>query len=536
MKDGVFLSYRKDDTKDVAHHIADRLKHHFGEQHVFLDVVDIAVGDAWMTRIQDALSRSAVLVALIGKAWIDIRDKSGLRRLDDPNDVVRKELETVLNSDTPVISVRIHGAPMPAAGELPPSLHRLLAVQGDSVRADDISNETFDDDCDRLVRNISRIISARRQPPRGMPRAPIGSAAGQRSKLVDAMRQILTSPHVPPRIVRRLAADPFLRQDPLADLSDYSAERPVAPYLPYVEVINWCREVARGERPEISVKLLRGDFKLASWGPGDGDAICEQALEAALVDKPKTFNGPAVRIEDYSCSDNKLRLSVQAARYFDQRRSNLALDFRYTTRTGTVLTLRDLLRQQYGAALPPISDPRMANTLGVAALVVVREDDTFTPYLVSRSRDVAVFNCGGEWHCTASGVAELPIDKDRIQYFYRDAILKELDEEVGILEHDLDALEPVAFCREMGRAGKPQMFFLGITSLDRRTLDSKLRKARKATKAKGWVVENTPMPLLRRPRDITEADALAMFHDKGFTIEAAACLHYFLQCRANSAT
>ena len=335
-----------------------------------------------------------------------------------------------------------------------------------------------------------------------------------------------------PMITRRLFSDLFLRQDPLACLRDYASEIPVTPYLPYVEVINWCEQFARGVKPEIEVDLLRGDFRLASWGPGDGDRIREQALADAKRDEPKTFDGPAVRVEDCTASGSKLWLSVRKASYFDQRKSNLALDYRYRTQTGTVLTLRDLLRQEFGTSLPPISDRRMANTLGVAALIMICEGDDFTPYLVSRSRDVAVFNRGGEWHCTASGVAELPPAQDRTQYFYKDSMLKELDEEVGILEHELETLEPVALCREMTRGGKPQMFFLGATSLDRATLVGKLSEAQRKTEAKGWVVENTPMPLWRLPETLTDEEALAMFHGKGFTIEAAACLYYFLKCRA----
>jgi hypothetical protein len=174
----------------------------------------------------------------------------------------------------------------------------------------------------------------------------------------------------------------------------------------------------------------------------------------------------------------------------------------------------------------------MANTLGIAALIMVREGGDLTPYFVSRSRDVAVFNHGGEWHCTASGVAELPPGPDRVPYFYKDSMLKELDEEVGILEHELETLEPVALCREMTRGGKPQMFFLGVTSLGRAALERKLTEAQGKAEAKGWVVENTPMPLSRSPETPADENALALFHGKGFTIEAAACLYYFLKCRA----
>jgi hypothetical protein len=38
-----------------------------------------------------------VLLALIGDEWLTITDKAGHRRLDDPGDLVRREIETALD-------------------------------------------------------------------------------------------------------------------------------------------------------------------------------------------------------------------------------------------------------------------------------------------------------------------------------------------------------------------------------------------------------------------------------------------------------
>lgn len=532
MRDRIFLNYRKDDTQQVARRLADRLKRRFGEQLVFLDEDDIPVGDFWKPTIDEALSKSFVLLALIGSKWIDAKNEHGNRRLDDPKDVVRREIETALRSGISVITVSVNDTPIPKEHNLPESLREMLAPQGDRIRFDDLAHNTFDDDIDRIVRNVSRIWSLRK--PVGKDGIMTIKGHGRQSNtLIEVTRKLLTNAEVSPMITRRLVPDPFLRQDPQADIRDYASESPISIYLPYVEIINWCEQLAKNIKPEIEVKAdLRGEFPLKSWGPGDGDRIREQALADFCKSKPMTFDGPTVRIESAIPCESKLYLSIQKAKYFDQLRSNLILDYKYKTQTGAQLTLRDILRQEFGASLPPLEDRRMANTLGIAALIMVRSDDDFTPYLVSRSRDVAVFNYGGEWHCTASGVAELPSDKDREVFFYKDSMLKELDEEVGILEHELDALEPVAFCREMTRGGKPQMFFLGITSLDRPILAEKLKEARKRSKNQNMIVENTAMPLLRRPANLSNEEALAMFYKKGFTIEAAACLHYFFKYRA----
>jgi hypothetical protein len=283
----------------------------------------------------------------------------------------------------------------------------------------------------------------------------------------------------------------------------------------------------RPQTPKITVSFLPGTLELASWGP-EGDRLREAAHQARLLQQPKTFNGPAVRIVRASVQGEVLELVAQRTDYFSQSRSNLAIDYKLT-KNGP--TLRGLLRKDYGAELPRLDDPRLANTLGVAALVLVRTREGLVPYLTSRSRDVAVFDHGGEWHCTASGVATLPESSDDASLFYRTSILAELDEEVGLEEGDLDTLEPVSFCREFGRAGKPQMFFVGVTSLDASTLSRKLKRARKIAYKAGLPVENTPMPLLRSPALLTDAPALSKFRERGFTAEGAAAIHYYLRCR-----
>lgn len=55
----------------------------------------------------------------------------------------------------------------------------------------------------------------------------------------------------------------------------------------------------------------------------------------------------------------------------------------------------------------------------------------------------------------------------------------------------------------------------------------KQKAARKRTRAQGQIVENTAAPFLRRRADMTNDQALAMFHDKGFTRLPPACTILF---------
>ena len=67
-----------------------------------------------------------MLLALIGPQWLTITDENGQRRLDNPEDYVRLEIETALTRKIRVIPILVDDARMPRANELPPSLAPLV--------------------------------------------------------------------------------------------------------------------------------------------------------------------------------------------------------------------------------------------------------------------------------------------------------------------------------------------------------------------------------------------------------------------------
>jgi TIR domain len=86
---GVFISYRRQETSDIAGHLCDRLAAHFGDDQVFMDVDTIALGLDFAEVIAQAASTCQVLLALIGPRWLTATDQEGRRRLDNPDDIVR---------------------------------------------------------------------------------------------------------------------------------------------------------------------------------------------------------------------------------------------------------------------------------------------------------------------------------------------------------------------------------------------------------------------------------------------------------------
>jgi hypothetical protein len=124
----IFISYRRDDTRVYAGRLYDALVVHFGEDYVFRDVDSLEPGIAWDEAIDDAIGSCGLLLAVIGRQWL-APDASGHRRLDDPEDRHRREIESAIDLHVPMFAVLVDGADAPRAEELPGKLKRLAMHQ-----------------------------------------------------------------------------------------------------------------------------------------------------------------------------------------------------------------------------------------------------------------------------------------------------------------------------------------------------------------------------------------------------------------------
>jgi hypothetical protein len=142
----LFISYRREDSADVAGRIYDQLCEQFGSDGIFMDVDKIPIGVDFRRHLDQEVSRCAVLLVIIGRHWLDSSTEDGTRRLDESSDFVRIEIESALKRDVPVVPLLVHGTPMPGAHELPESIRDLAFRNGIPVRAD----PDFHNDMDRL--------------------------------------------------------------------------------------------------------------------------------------------------------------------------------------------------------------------------------------------------------------------------------------------------------------------------------------------------------------------------------------------------
>jgi tetratricopeptide (TPR) repeat protein len=163
----IFINYRREDSIGTAGRVHDRLARAFGRKNLFVDVV----GADLETRLNQVAACQAFLT-VISPNWLDAKNESGRRRLDDPDDFIAIEIATALARKIHIVPVLVDGADMPRTRELPESLKPLARNQSVEVRQDH-----FDQDLETLVETVRA--------------APVsGGSAGLRSRRRAAMAYV----------------------------------------------------------------------------------------------------------------------------------------------------------------------------------------------------------------------------------------------------------------------------------------------------------------------------------------------------------
>jgi hypothetical protein len=114
-----------------------------------MDVDSIALGRDFRQILQEKLASCNLLLVLIGRDWIDAKNQSGRRRLEDPNDFIRLEIAAALKRNIPVTPVLLQGVQMPAAEQLPEELRELSYRNGF-----ELSHNRWDSDVQEMIKRL----------------------------------------------------------------------------------------------------------------------------------------------------------------------------------------------------------------------------------------------------------------------------------------------------------------------------------------------------------------------------------------------
>ena len=149
----IFISYRRADSADVTDRLGEHLVSRFVDENIFRDIHSIPLGVDFRDHINASIARCDVLLAVIGSKWLEVRGPQGGRRIDDPTDFVRLEIESALSRTIPVIPILVQNASMPQTTMLPESLQPLAFRNALPVRPD----PDFRNDVGRLFSALEAI-------------------------------------------------------------------------------------------------------------------------------------------------------------------------------------------------------------------------------------------------------------------------------------------------------------------------------------------------------------------------------------------
>src|ERR1700739_4841352 len=95
MSGQIFISYRRDDASHPAGRSFLPPAQKFPKSRIFMDI-NLDPGEDFADAIEKSVGSCDILIAIIGRHWVDGCDADGNRRLDKPGDFVRLEISTAL--------------------------------------------------------------------------------------------------------------------------------------------------------------------------------------------------------------------------------------------------------------------------------------------------------------------------------------------------------------------------------------------------------------------------------------------------------
>jgi hypothetical protein len=121
---------------------------------------------------RNAIAAANVVLVVIGPDWLRAHDESWRRRIDDPNDWVRREIELALRFDKPTLPVLVGDAAMPAERDLPREIEPIARRQALALQ-----DEGWEERMVTLLERLQSHMSEANRTPFDEPSEPRGDRA-----------------------------------------------------------------------------------------------------------------------------------------------------------------------------------------------------------------------------------------------------------------------------------------------------------------------------------------------------------------------
>jgi hypothetical protein len=195
----IFISYRRDDEPHFTGRLFDQLQTVFSREQLFMDVDSIAPGVDFVKMLEEQVAQCDVLLAVIGRGWLTATDELGGRRVDNPADFCRMEIEAALAHGKRVTPVLVGDARMPRPEELPDGLKPLARRQ--AMR---LTHENFGPEAAVLVHKLAQVLREAK-PVQEVERSDARNARARAAK-ADLPSPAESGKKAPPRARNRIVA------------------------------------------------------------------------------------------------------------------------------------------------------------------------------------------------------------------------------------------------------------------------------------------------------------------------------------------
>jgi hypothetical protein len=172
----IVVNYRREESAGHTGHLYDDLSEHYGEDHVFMDIGAIKPGEDFAEVIEEAVGSCDAFLAVIGRTWAAATNARGDRRLDNPADYVRLEIEAALTRHVRLIPILVQGSEMPTVDDLPKSMEKLAGKQ-----AHEISDKRWRTDVATLIEVLDELAREKRAALAEEQRVALETAAAKQA-------------------------------------------------------------------------------------------------------------------------------------------------------------------------------------------------------------------------------------------------------------------------------------------------------------------------------------------------------------------
>lgn len=153
---GIFICYRREDSRWAARALANELQVRFGDENVLMDVDTARIGN-WRARINESLEASAVVVVLIGPQWLEQFEKR-----TEGRDEVRYEIAEAIRRGLILLPVTLGGTQLPERRLLPEDIAPLTDEEAYQLGEDKYWRPTLT----VLIRDLEQALGTERAEDR----------------------------------------------------------------------------------------------------------------------------------------------------------------------------------------------------------------------------------------------------------------------------------------------------------------------------------------------------------------------------------